>query len=441
MAEALRRGEMIEHTISPQCITCTKTQTPGKKLLQCSRCKVTRYCDQKCATDWKGGITVNGEVHMSHRDVCNVLKTMNLKLPEMQAIAKQFPWARQQTDGTFMFDILLASKGLLGTGCELGWWTQPPCCVDDSRYVRGFLLLEDEHLRDYVGWKLPSKEIPWLDFLIERSTLPPKFSPPLEHSWSKYYEWRGLPLESPVVLLLHWPLSIYRLLHLLGLASAYTLGRRHLTVHLLRVDTELDLLPVFGELALLLPNTDLDLVLFGPGVVKLLEKAKENQSCLASRPFVYMYKAPEASGSGTIRIELSRSGPYYDGTNLRVLRNEKPDAMIALNAGLSAYQEWRSLVLASRALAIPFAVTDYNEISCYGDIRYLLRLFSITHKLWWPTVNLTTAEQQRLTEMSDVSYPIELNPFMHPGPRAKAVYVGPNSSNGYTLVVTPGGIV
>ncbi|KAF5384280.1 hypothetical protein D9615_003256 [Tricholomella constricta] len=436
-----RRGEPVDNTVTPICLACNNFQKPGKKLLQCSACKVALYCDQKCAAmDWKGTRALSGQKHDSHKEVCKEIKAANVRTPEMRAIAKQFPWARQERDGTFGFTIFQAAQGLLGSGREFGWWTRIPCCADASRYVWGFLLLEDEHLREDKGWKLPEEHVPWLDFAFGLAT-PPKAPPPAEQSWEMYYAWRGLPLQSPAVLLLHWPLSIYRLLHLLGLTSKQSTERRHLTVHLLGIEREIDFLPIFGELALLLPNTDLDLVIFGPGVANLLEKATAYPSCLASRPFVYTYRAPKASGAGTIRIELSRAGAFYDGTNISALRREKPDALLALNAGLATYAEWRPVVLASRALGIPFAVTDYSEASLRSDIRLLFRQLPVLYRTMWPAIELSAAEQERVREMAKAEYPIEMNPFMYPGPRPQAVHAGPNSFNGFTFVVTPGGRV
>jgi len=170
----------------------------------------------------------------------------------MQAIARQFPWARQQTDGTFQFDILCASLDILGTGKEFGWWTEQPCCNDRSTYTWGFLLLEDQHLRERAGWRLPDKQIPWLDFALSGS-LPPKAPPSFEHTWAAYYKWRGLPIQSPAALLLHWPLTIYKLLHSLGLVPPQPpTERRRLTVHLLGIEKELDFLPVFAITSFLL---------------------------------------------------------------------------------------------------------------------------------------------------------------------------------------------
>ncbi|KAG5650777.1 hypothetical protein H0H81_011091, partial [Sphagnurus paluster] len=269
---------------------------------------------------------------------------------------------------------MLASLRIMGSGREFGWWTQPPCCRDATSYVHGFLLLKEDHLGDIAGWKLPPDHIPWLDFSESSNIKPPLAPPPSNHSWKEYYKWRGLPMESVAALLLHWPLSVYRLLHVLGLtqATARSDERRHLTVYLLGVEIEVNFLPLFGELALLLPNTDLDLILFGPVVAEIVKKAQAHPGCLAVRPFVYIYKAPKVTGAGTLRIELSRAGPLLDGKNLPMLRQERPDAMVALNADLAMpwyLEQWRPLVLASRALGIPFAVTEHSDINARMNMR------------------------------------------------------------------------
>jgi hypothetical protein len=109
----------------------------------------------------------------------------------------------------------------------------------------GMQLLEDEQLDDRQGWKLPDKEIPWLDF--ESNDIPPPPTPPnFDHTWTSYYKWRGLPIDSPAALLLHWPLSVYNLLHQLHLIpSQIPLQRQRLVVHLLGVEKELDVLPLY----------------------------------------------------------------------------------------------------------------------------------------------------------------------------------------------------
>jgi hypothetical protein len=80
--------------------------------------------------------------------------------------------------------------------------------------------------------ELPANEISWLVF--SQGCQAPMFA----HNWTSYYEWRGLPLKSLAALLLHWPLSIYRLLYLLGLVSSEGSRnkRRKLNIHYLGVE-------------------------------------------------------------------------------------------------------------------------------------------------------------------------------------------------------------
>jgi hypothetical protein len=196
----------------------------------------------------------------------------------------------------------------------------------------------------------------------------------------------------------------------------------------------------FGELALLLPNTDIDLLLFGPGVTELLVKAKRKPSCLASQPFAYTYTSQKVSGSGSIRIALSKAGSYWPGDDAAIarLRSSKPDAMIALNAGLSAYHEWKPAILASRAFSIPFAVTDYQEVSLACNIGLIMKVLPSWRMTLWSTVTLKPIENQRILEACHASYPIVLNPFMSPGPTPAPIGGGPFAVNGHAMVVTPG---
>ncbi|KAG5634363.1 hypothetical protein H0H81_002242 [Sphagnurus paluster] len=420
--QAFQRGETPDNTLIPVCLVCDNPQKP----------------DQCATTDWKGMLDpVSGQRFPSHREFCPVYKKSVLKKATIQAISAQFPWTRPQKDGTISHTIFEAASGLHGSGRAFGWWTRKPCCADSSRYVHGFALLEEDHLNDEEGWLLPADQIPWLDF-SSRLAVPPRGPPPVEHGWSQYYAWRGLPMESPAVLLLHWPLSVYRMLHVLGFTQVPPSGtRRRLTVHLLGLDRELDFLPVFGELALLLPNIDLDLILFGNGVAKLTQKAAAHPSSLASRPFVYTYKAPKALGAGTLRIELSCGPAFYDGTDLTPLRREPPHALLAFNAGISDDREWWSMVFASRALEIPFAVTDRGELRLATDISWFLRRMPALHMAWWPEARLTPVERARILAMGRVEYPVEMNPYMYPGPKSVAVQEGPVSDNAFTLIITP----
>lgn len=167
-----------------------------------------------------------------------------LKLPQIQAIAQQFPWVQENSDGRVTFQAI---EDLRRTE-DPGWWTEAPhdhWHKSTHDIVWGSALLQDEQLDDRKGWMLPDTHIPWLDFATIGASSPPKSPPSFEHTWASYYKWRGLPLESHAALLLHWPMTVYRLLHKLGLASsAIPIQRRQLTIHLIGIEKELDFLPM-----------------------------------------------------------------------------------------------------------------------------------------------------------------------------------------------------
>lgn len=78
---------------------------------------------------------------------------------------------------------------------------------------------------------------------------------------------------------------------------------------------------------------------------------------------IYTYTAPNTS---TLRIMLWGGGPNWTPEVLR-FGAPFPDALIGLNAGLAAYTEWHSAIVASRAFGIPFAVTEFMEASVELD--------------------------------------------------------------------------
>ena len=176
---------------------------------------------------------------------------------EMQAIVKQFPWAvLSEKEGLFYYELGLAMHGVLGSGPKFGFWALEPPDLDIDRVVKktlgakrplscetwGRILLANKNFDEESGWKLPPEDTPWLTFSKDRKA--PSFPPAFEQNWTSYYKWRGLPLTSPAALLLHWPLSIYRLLYLLGFVPTDLAGteRRKLTIHWLGVEVRSSIL-------------------------------------------------------------------------------------------------------------------------------------------------------------------------------------------------------
>ena len=176
---------------------------------------------------------------------------------EVQAILKQFPWAIvSKKEGLFNYELGLAMRDLLGSGPKFGFWATERPDQNVDRLIKttlevnrpvtydswGSILLSNKNYDEQSGWKLPAEETPWLTFSKGRKA--PSFPPVFEHNWTSYYKWRGLPLKSPVALLLHWPLSMYRLLYLLDFVPPDPGGpeRRKLTIHWLGAEVRSSIL-------------------------------------------------------------------------------------------------------------------------------------------------------------------------------------------------------
>jgi len=338
---------------------------------------------------------------------------------------------------------------VLGSGPKFGFWAlEPPDLNVDSVVKKtlgvnrplscdtwGRILLSNKNYDEESGWKLPAEHTPWLTFSKGRRA--PSFPPAFEQNWTSYYEWRGLPLKSPAALLLHWPLSIYRLLYLLGFVHTDPTGgteRRKLTIHWLGLEVETNFLPIFGELALLFPYTDLDIIAFGQYPYDRAREAKSN--ALAAREYVYEYRAPEQCGSGSIRIQLYKASPTWDPLEI-IPRKMIPDVLIGLNAGMSTYETWQPVWLTSRALSIPFAVTEFSRVSLAGDkYSYTYWIASLKSRNF-ALLKLLGWKAKVLVKSIDHSPASAINPFMRPGPIAAMTHSMPRAINGFTCILTP----
>ncbi|KAJ7199668.1 hypothetical protein GGX14DRAFT_467784 [Mycena pura] len=422
--EAVRQEwERIKHdqpprftlTIYPGKPQCHQCKAPMDKAKVCSRCKMIYYCSPQC-------IKMGWKLHKVH---CSALKHDGEQIPEYKAVTKQFPWTDvgyTNVDGYFNGKFVLARFGVLGTARrKVGYW---------ATHGRGVL---DEDLLDAPwcslteaeGWRLPKKFIPTL--ALQSSDSCPSFPPTFDSNWTSYYQWRGLPIASPAAMLLHWPLSVYACLKELGLVPENAVGaRRKLTVFYVGAREEVCLIPVFGELALLFPNTDLELVIFGETTGHALQRAR-GRGIKARRPCVFEYTAPTVCDAGTARIFIDSGNPtYYCPTRER---SEHPDAIFD----------------------IPFAITDYSE-ACLVDMQQMMDLLhqgltrapaSAEEIRSQPIVNKILAEVQ-VADVDKVcaalkrDRPGKLNAFMQPGLKGYDYSkLNPDARNACIQVITP----
>ncbi|KAJ7837269.1 hypothetical protein B0H13DRAFT_2421967 [Mycena leptocephala] len=370
-----------------------------------------------------------------------------------KTILKQFPWTDIGYDvcGEFHDPFVLLQFGLLGTSrAKVGYW---------AINVRGDERVGNDEafeapwrpLSEYEGWRLPAAQIPSL--ALHDSDACPSFPPTFEETWSSYYQWRGLPMTSPAAILLQWPMSVYACLKELGIEPCVPVPvpgpRRKLTVFYVGARDEIAFIPVFGELALNFPNTDLDLVMFGPSAWTAVERARMHGVVRSPRPCVFEYTAPASCGSGTIRVLLDSNPTYYHPSRDP---SEHPDAIISLNAGLGTYISWHHVILRSFEFGIPFAVTDYNQ-GCLAQIRmgsieqaltstlpppksaeqigYYATLKKVVEEVQVVDVEATCAALRR-------ERPVKLNGFMQPSARTSPGSLGFGSNNAYIQVITSG---
>lgn len=366
---------------------------------------------------------------------------------QTDALTTSFPWGRLEKDGTFNFDIARGRFGVLGAKGH-GYWSHRggplpdphshkglASAVKDNGFVSAFSILfgsfdhldgadlrQNQHLTDEQGWRLDPNLIPHLNFpsADKRPILVTEFAPVIK-DWDSWYLWRGLSKESPAALLMTSPMSVYwMLVHCLEVTkpdAGSPASRKLLTVHLLAADVELNYLPLFGELALLLPHHDIRLTIFGSGVYTLMEKAKAKPDSVAGRSSlsspVFEYRAPPECGSGKISIHL------YGESRVWSLEADggAPDALVACNAGLTSYKEWIPVVVTAHQHDIPFAITEYSELSAEMDRDNMPKMLG------------------RATPRPRDGYQIEMSPFQRPGQRPQPSHRLPNLQNGFTLVV------
>ncbi|KZW03620.1 hypothetical protein EXIGLDRAFT_664199 [Exidia glandulosa HHB12029] len=448
---AEKRGvvpDSIDFSVQEVCAACKNNITPPTKPKRCAACKSVLYCSLDCAKrDWATPPAAGAK---PHRDLCADNKRHMQRLDDTVAIAKQFPWGRLEKDGSLNLDIARARFDVLGSD-GYGFWSHRGGPVPHAQagdlgkmfaantpyakamaaliaafdHLDGKDLLQSTHLTDAQGWKLPPTLIPYREFASpsKRPALITEFDGGVV-DWDSWYRWRKLPKESPAALLMDFPMSVHeilvRCLQVTNRKAGSASKRVSLTVHYLGAEVELNFIPLFSELALLLPYHDIKLVMFGENVRKLGEEAKKKPSSLVAKSSpstpVFTYKAPDECGSGAISVFLCTSKALWE-PNMSDFPT--PDALVACNAGLGSYREWIPVVQAAHRLEIPFGVTEYAEQSAEHQVANFPLMLSYGG----------------IRPKSRDEYEIGLNPFQKPGQRAIPQYRLPNVSNGFTIVV------
>ncbi|KAJ6565797.1 hypothetical protein DFH09DRAFT_1157049 [Mycena vulgaris] len=435
---------------------------------RCAGCLGNYYCSQQCQkADWKPRSQALGP-GVYHKLWCHVIKNEYMpQLPYFQGQLTQFPWGRIERDGTFSNKFLQARLDVLDSDYrKAGFWAIPeqlnphdvpddplytvnapsfkPAPQDNTGYAHGAMMLAlEEWPSDVEGWKLRDEAlIPHIFFSAEYPP-PERPRPGQVKDWKSWYEWRALSLESPAAVLMAHVLTTYYLLTetLKVVNFQRPSGEKQVVdVHYLGAETELNYLPLFSELALLLPNTHINLTVFSPATHALLGRATQRhpRSIAARDGPVWEYTAPRRTGGGSIAISLYHPPPRprnlpmqlrpFKGAwerSVMMLAPKDPDALVALNAGILSYSTWYEVVSCATMANIPFACTDYAQQSAqmYADhipewLKEASRSFSSDENMYQQLVKQRTR-------------PVTTNPFHRPGQRPISQVRSPNLSNGF----------
>ncbi|KAK1413776.1 hypothetical protein QVD17_35559 [Tagetes erecta] len=247
-----------------------------------------------------------------------------------------------------------------------------------------------DHLRFDKGWSLSSRLCPCREPL---SILKKQLC-----SWSEYYEWRGIPLDSPAALLLHWPLTIYQAIQLAFAEQLITETTDELCIHYLGPERELYQTAIFGELHALLPGVQVHIDFVGPAVppdrdgetIDLYSYAHcldANCSCKTHKSEFSSHINHDKPPEITLRFH---SGYYHDRYK-DLTKKFLPELIIAPNAGIAAYKSWLPTIELIREIEIPAIFSDYCEEACRLAVNCISSVTGTP-----PTI------------------PVQLNPFRQP---------------------------
>uniref|UniRef100_A0A2K6TAD6 Zinc finger MYND-type containing 15 n=1 Tax=Saimiri boliviensis boliviensis TaxID=39432 RepID=A0A2K6TAD6_SAIBB len=191
-------------------------------------------------------------------------------------------------------------------------------------------------------------------------------------SWQDYYTWRGLSLDSPMAVLLTYPLTVYYVITRLVPQSFPELNiqnKQSLKIHVVEAGKEFDLVMVFWELLVLLPHVALELQFVGDGLPP--ESDQQHFTLQRDGPEVSVRNGSGVSArpsSGTkekgsrrdLQIKVS-ARPYH------LLQGPKPDLVIGFNSGFGLKDTWLSSLPRLQSLRVPAFFTESSEYGCVMD--------------------------------------------------------------------------
>lgn len=300
--------------------TCNRCQQNGSidTFITCPACGAIYYCSETCRQQ----DLVHPFDDHGHNAWCTKMAAYRALSDELAHLP--FTYARETTASDFdeqKLRLFLERYGVYNVGY---WRHLCPQNLSNQKIALSGVPVEGTN-------KSSESLLLWTSGLV---------APPVPlQSWTAYYEWRGLEFDSPVAAVLQFPLTVYYVIS--TLLPRHGAGEPHdkqLTVHLLGVEQEAEMVPLFAGLDMLLQDTKVCIAMIGPKLSKKLHG-----------------KIIEI---GNVKVSLHR-GLYHKHTS-----DCPPDVVIGLNAGLAAYPTWLDTLTTLSRSRTPAYFTDYCQYSC-----------------------------------------------------------------------------
>ncbi|KAL4228307.1 Zinc finger MYND domain-containing protein 15 [Mactra antiquata] len=305
------------------CNVCRLRGTSGL-FKKCGSCNAMLYCSKECQVkDWR----YHGQMsHCSHKLWCTRMAMYMSNIDKLKDLP--FTFTNETTLSTFTetrYIEFLKSHGIYNQG---GWRTE----ITQQQSVTFGELTDYNDDDDIIV--LPVESCILDDPIISVTDL--------QYSWMSYYNCRGFRMDSPIAILMQWPLTLFYIIkHCLP--NDYpnwseNFDGKNLLVDIVGVEKEVDILPVFKELGYLLPDLTIDIQMYG----------KE----ISSKIDGHVYEV------NNLKIKVFKGLYHKISTTARA-----PSVVIGFNAGLAAYKQWSQTLVKLRSQLVPAYFTDYCEYS------------------------------------------------------------------------------
>ncbi|XP_042510199.1 zinc finger MYND domain-containing protein 15 isoform X2 [Macadamia integrifolia] len=283
---------------------------------------------------------------------------------------------------------------------QVGMWRYECHC--------GTSVAASDYPRMFYDWNLPSMQCPCREPITPISMC--------LTNWKDYYEWRCLPLHSPVALLLHWTFTVYHALQLAAIRNSTNDSSNKLYIHYLGPDTELLQLAVFGELRALFPGIQIHIDLVGPAVPQFRDGERINlcsyarcmeMDCPCKSSTENASFGVSNGTNSAVTLQLHKG--FYHERYREIVEDSFPHLIVAPNAGIAAYASWLPTIEFIKEMNIPALFSDYCEEAANMAARCIS---SVTgHPLQIP-IQLNPFRQPMAMEDSSMFLPCYSNCFI-----------------------------